>query len=94
MGGGSRCYKRGRLAEKKQGCQDLFRSIKDQNPGIRFPERLDDEIGRLDSAGIERTADKLDSMLCSISLYMHAIYRGQTTQMIGDEDNGFILIRR
>ena len=93
-GGGSRCYKHGRLAEKKQGCQDLFKSIKDQNPGIRFPERLENDIDREDSAGIKRTADKLDLMLCSISLYRHAIYRVQTTQMIGDEDNGFILICR
>ena len=60
----------------------------------RFPEGLAAEIVGADSIGLKGVADKIDSMLCSISLYRHAIYRGQTTQMVGDEDNGFILLCR
>jgi predicted RNase H-like nuclease len=92
--GGPRHYKHGRLAEKRQGCLDLFKAMKVQNPQLRFPEALSAEIVRADSVGMKGVADKIDSMLCSISLYRHAIYRGQTTQMIGDEDNGFILLCR
>jgi predicted RNase H-like nuclease len=87
-------YKHGRLVEKRQGCLDLFASIKSQNPWIRFPNGFEDGIESADSASIKKVADMLDSILCSISLYRHAIYRGQTTQMIGDEDNGFILLCR
>jgi predicted RNase H-like nuclease len=87
-------YKHGRLVQKRQGCLDPFRAIKEQNPGITFPDRLEDRVAIADSADIKRVADILDSMLCSISLYRHAIYRGQATQMIGDEDNGFILLCR
>jgi predicted RNase H-like nuclease len=94
MMGGPHRYKHGRLVEKKQGCIDLFETIRDQNPQVRFPEGLLDDIDRVDSADMKSIADKIDSMLCSISLYRHAIYRGQTTQMIGDEDNGFILLCR
>ncbi len=91
---GKHRYKRGRLAEKRQGCQDLFRSIRSQNPWFQFPDGLEDQMASADSAAIKKAADMLDSMLCSISLYRHAIYRGQATQMIGDEDNGFILLCR
>jgi predicted RNase H-like nuclease len=94
MMGGPHCYKHGRLAERKHGCHDLFKTIRAQNPKVRFPEGFMDDIDRADSADMKSIADRIDSMLCSISLYRHAIYRGQTTQMIGDEDNGFILLCR
>jgi predicted RNase H-like nuclease len=73
---------------------ELLRRIPEQYPAIRFPEVLHNEILDADSRGIKAAADKLDSMLCSTLLYRHAIYRGQTTQMIGDEENGFILLCR
>jgi predicted RNase H-like nuclease len=75
-------------------CLILLRSIEGQNPGIHFPEGLAEEICRADTAGIKAAADKIDSLLCAISVYRHAIYRGQATQMIGDEENGFILLCR
>lgn len=87
-------YKHGRLMEKRQGCLDLITSMRSQNPCIHFPKGLEDSIEAADSANIKMIADMLDSILCSISLYRHAIYRGQTTQMVGDEDNGFILLCR
>ena len=85
-------YKHGRLAEKRQGCLDLFKAMNVQNPTISRGARRRDRGGRFHR--LEGRADKIDSMLCSISLYRHAIYRGQTTQMVGDEDNGFILLCR
>jgi predicted RNase H-like nuclease len=87
-------YKHGRLEDRRRGCVELFRAIKVQNPEVLLPEGFEASIVNSDSSGIKGIADMLDSMLCSISLYRHAIYRGQTTQMIGDEDNGFILVCR
>ena len=87
-------YKRGRLAERKKECLKLVHSIERQNPGLHLPDGIAEEIGRADSAGIKAVADKIDSLLCAISVYRHAIYGGQATQMIGDGENGFILLCR
>jgi predicted RNase H-like nuclease len=87
-------YKHGRLADKKQECLNLLDAIREQHPEMHLVDDLHDEIIHADSAGIKTVGDKLDSLLSAISVYRHAIYRGQATQMIGDEDNGFILLCR
>ena len=92
--GRSPAYKHGRLAERKAECLVLLETIQAHHPEIRSPEGLEDEIGRAGLAGIKSVGDKIDSMLCAISVYRHAINRGQSTQMIGDEENGFILLCR
>ena len=94
MMGRSPRYKHGKLAEKRQECLNVLRAIQEQQPEIRLPGGLQDEIRQADSSGIKMAADKIDSLLCAVSVYRHAIYRGQATQMIGDEENGFILLSR
>jgi predicted RNase H-like nuclease len=94
LAGRSPRYKRGKLSERRGECQNLLMMMQDQSPKIIFPKKLVEEIGCADSLGLKTAADKIDAMLCAISLYRHAIYRGQATQMIGDEENGFILLCR
>lgn len=93
MGGRLR-NKRGKLAERKRECLKLVHSIGRQNPGLNLPEELAAEIGESDTASIKAVGDRIDSLLSAISVYRHAIYRGQVTQMIGDGENGFILLCR
>jgi predicted RNase H-like nuclease len=94
MMGRSPRYKHGRMAGKRNGCLDILRAILDQHPELRLPEGLGDRIVQADSSGLKSASDQLDSLLGAISVYRHAIYRGQTTRMIGDEENGFILLCR
>lgn len=92
--GRSPAYKRGRLSERKQECVQLLRMIQTLHPELHNLDRFADEIGCSNSSGIKAAGDKIDALLCAISVYRHAIYRGHATQMIGDEENGFILLCR
>jgi predicted RNase H-like nuclease len=94
MMGHSPRYKHGKLAEKRQGCLGILWTIQIQHPELMIPEMLADQIIQGDSSGLRSVSDKLDSLLGAICVYRHAIYRGQATQMIGDEENGFILLCR
>ncbi len=94
MMGRSPRYKHGKLAEKKQECLNVLRAIQELQPEIQLPRGLQDEIRQANSSGVKSAADKIDSLLCAISVYRHAIYRGQVSKMIGDEENGFILLSR
>jgi len=94
MIGSSPRYKHGKLAEKRQGCLGILWTIQIQHPELQIPGMLGDQIMQADSSGLRSVSDKLDSLLGAICVYRHAIYRGQATQMIGDEENGFILLCR
>jgi predicted RNase H-like nuclease len=87
-------YKRGRLVERKKECLKLPSLIEAQNPGLNLPDGIIEDIVRSGSAGMKAVADKIDSLLCAISVYRHAIYRGLATEMVGDGENGFILLCR
>ena len=94
MMGRSPRYKHGGLAERRQGCLDILRTIQNQHPELQLPKTLGDQIVHADSSGLKSASDKIDSLLAAVSVYRHAIYRGQSTRMIGDEENGFILLCR
>ena len=94
MMGRSPMYKHGKLADKRLGCLDILRTIQNQHSELQLPESLGDQIVHADSPGLKLASDKLDSLLAAVSVYRHAIYRGQSTRMIGDEENGFILLCR
>ena len=94
MMGRSPRYKHGRLEEKRQGCLDILWTIQNRHPELQIPKTLGDQIVHADSSGLKSASDKIDSLLAAVSVYRHAIYRGQSTRMIGDEENGFILLCR
>lgn len=42
----------------------------------------------------EGAADRLDALLAAVSLYRHSLYSGERSLILGDDDDGFLLLPR
>lgn len=85
-------YKRGKAAEKRNGCQEILRRLQGWEPSIDIPVAIYDEVRDARPAELKQVADKVDAVLCAACLYAHWLYGGQRTRLVGDEKDGYILI--
>jgi predicted RNase H-like nuclease len=59
---------------------------------IVMPPAPEDEIMKADGKGSGHATDKVDAVVCAACVYAHWLYQGKTTRMLGEENDGYILL--
>lgn len=87
--GAKATYKRGSLASRRLASEDLLRRILEWEPRVQLPPKL---MGSL----VEGTgaADRMDAFMAAVLLYRHGISSGSLSEVVGDRDDGYILLPR
>ncbi|NJK91293.1 MAG: DUF429 domain-containing protein [Blastochloris sp.] len=88
-------YKRGRVAERRVEFGRLQELLRERVPGL-FPElEWGEELERL--LGLEwskKTEDLTDAVVCALVASWHWKYQGKRSQVVGDEETGWLVVRR
>jgi predicted RNase H-like nuclease len=87
-------YKRGRAQDRKMAMIDVLCIVREWEPSVTSIEELLCEIEGTGPEGMCGLADKLDSLVSVVSVYQHWLYSGKRTEVLGDYDEGFILLPR
>lgn len=82
-------YKKGPAALRQEGSAKVLDLLSRWEPSLRWSP----EIGGNLTLG-EGAADRLDALLAAVSLYRHRLYSGERSLVLGDDDDGYILLPR
>jgi predicted nuclease with RNAse H fold len=80
-------YKRGPAASRRREAEAALRQLREWEPRIQLPRQWLPTL--IEGAG---AADRLDALLAAVSVYRHRIYSGKRSLVLGDEDDGYILL--
>lgn len=78
-------YKKGPREERKGEAERALDLLRRWLPGLRAGPEL------LPGKGLD---DRLDALVGAALLYAHRLYAGGATEVVGDEDDGYILLPR
>ncbi len=88
MGGGRRPnYKKGSDEQKAEGRRQVIELVRGWEPSIEVPHILHES-----GMSAKEMEDILDAWVCVACIYSHWLNGGRTTQLIGEEGDGHILL--
>ena len=82
-------YKKGPRAERRKASEALLRQIQEWEPSLQLPLR---EIPPLVEG--HGAADRMDALMAAVLLYRHGLYSGDRSLVVGEHDDGYILLPR
>lgn len=82
-------YKKGPRSARRAASKELLRRILEWEPSIQIPCSSMPPL--VDGTG---SADRMDALMAAISVYRHGLYSGARSAMVGDGDDGYILLPR
>ena len=86
-------YKKGQADERRKGAMRLLEIVRDWLP-VSIPSWLDEEIDSATPGELKSVMDKVDSVICVLCVYCHWLYSGKRTEILGDQEYGFVLLPR
>lgn len=87
-------YKKGPCEVRRREALRLLPLLRRYEPSLAIPDRLEREIISSPPSLMPAVADKVDSLICVLCLYTHWLYGGKRTELVGDNEAGFILMPR
>jgi len=85
-------YKRGRFQAKASASREVVGALEAWDAPPELVSRLRSEIQAARPSEMKGVADLIDSALAVMCLYHHRLSRGRTTQLVGEEEHGFVLL--
>ncbi len=82
-------YKKGPRDERRKGSEALLRQLQEWEPSLQLPPSAMPPL--VDGKG---AADRMDALMAAVSLYRHRLYAGNRSLVVGEHDDGFILLPR
>ncbi len=82
-------YKTGAATCRQQAGANVMDLLAEWEPGVRWSAEI--ASGLIQGKG---AADRLDALLAAVSLYRHRLYGGKRSLVLGDEDDGYLLLPR
>jgi len=82
-------YKKGPQAVREEEAERALTLLSGWEPTLHWTPTM----GKVLSRG-KGAADRLDALLAAVSLYRHSLYSGGLSLVLGDDDDGFLLLPR
>lgn len=82
-------YKKGPRSDRLVAVDHALRRLGEWEPSIEIPPRF--MPGLRDG---KEAADRMDALLAAASLYRHRLYSGKRSMVLGEYDDGYILLPR
>jgi predicted RNase H-like nuclease len=82
-------YKKGPRSDRLVAVDHALRRLGEWEPSIEIPPRF--MPGLRDG---KEAADRMDAVLAAASLYRHRLYSGKRSMVLGEYDDGYILLPR
>jgi predicted RNase H-like nuclease len=86
-------YKKGHSSERRSGALQILELLRGWMP-VDIPEWLDDEVRSVAPGGLKSTMDRVDAIISVLCVYCHWLYSGERTEVLGDVEDGFVLLPR
>jgi predicted nuclease with RNAse H fold len=80
-------YKKGPRSDRLVAADHALRRLGEWEPSIEIPPRF--MPGLRDG---KEMADRMDALLAAASLYRHRLYSGKRSMVLGEDDDGYILL--
>jgi len=82
-------YKKGPQAVRQEEAERALTLLSRWEPTLHWTPTMRKVLSRGKGA-----ADRLDALLAAVSLYRHSLYSGELSLVLGDDDDGFLLLPR
>jgi predicted nuclease with RNAse H fold len=82
-------YKKGPRPERRNGSEVLLRQLQEWEPSLQLSPSAIPLL--VDGKG---AADRMDALMAAVSLYRHWLYSGNRSLVVGEPDDGYILLSR
>jgi predicted RNase H-like nuclease len=82
-------YKKGPRDQRRKGSEALLRQLQEWEPSLQLPPAAIPSL--VDGKG---AADRMDALMAAVSLYRHRLYAGNRSLVVGEHDDGYILLPR
>ncbi len=82
-------YKKGPMEVKERESKRTLELLERWEPGLRWSPAIGQDLCCGSGA-----ADRLDALLAAASLYRHRLYSGERSLVLGDDNDGFLLLPR
>ncbi len=84
-----RQYKKGPRDERRTGSEVLLRQLQEWEPSLQLPPSAIPPL--VDGKG---AVDRMDALMAAVLLYRHRLYAGIRSLVVGEHDDGYILLPR
>lgn len=85
-------YKRGRFEVKKSAMREAVTALEAWDAPSELVRTLRYEVEAARPSELKGVTDLIDSALSVICVYQHRLSRGQRTQLIGEQEHGYVLL--
>jgi predicted RNase H-like nuclease len=85
-------YKRGRFDLHRNAISGAIEVLEAWDAPGPLISRLRDELAEAKASSIKGVGDLFDAALCATCVYSHWISGGRRTQLLGEEEHGYILL--
>lgn len=85
-------YKDGPADVRRKALIEVLNIVKGWERSIVMPRTLEEEILEANGKELGQATDKVDAVVCAACVYAHWLYQGRTTRMLGEENDGYILL--
>jgi predicted nuclease with RNAse H fold len=82
-------YKKGPREGRRSGSEALLRQLQEWEPSLQLPPSAIPPL--VEGKG---AADRMDALMAAVSLYRHRLYSGTRSLVVGEHDDGYILLPR
>lgn len=86
-------YKHGPKSSRLNAMGRLLQSLSEREPSLRLPAGHQLRTWSMEK-DVKGATDRLDALICAVCVYEHRLYCGHRSEVIGDKNDGYILLPR